>query len=322
MPHGERIRLFQPRSINALRGRCTRNVKPLVNARVDGRRSLVLALGNVERAAVGALGRVGNCRIDTGNISYRLQRLCHEYLQAEVLLGSLASGELLPGLGTLTDNVHGILLVLALAGEGELVLGLAIGNLVDAEPFVRGAEETRQVALDVLDIVQLRSQWVVHVDDHDLPVRLALVEQCHDTEHLDLDDLTGLGDQLANLAHVQWVVVALGLGLLVYHVGVFPCLQHSSAFVLCADIGVGLSYLGEGTVVPEVALVREAVPHVAELALLDVLLDGVERLLLGDLFAWSAYVLCSAGMQKQRGNGRTHIPPSWRWSSGAPQQSC
>jgi hypothetical protein len=43
------------------------------------------------------------------------------------------------------------------------------------------------------------------------------------------------------------------------------------------------SYLGKGTVVPEVALVREAVPHVAELALLDVLLDGVERLLLGNL---------------------------------------
>ena len=46
---------------------------------------------------------------------------------------------------------------------------------------------------------------------------------------------------------------------------------------------VVLSYLGEGTVVPEVALVGEAVTDVAELALLDVLLDGVEGLLLGDL---------------------------------------
>jgi hypothetical protein len=42
-------------------------------------------------------------------------------------------------------------------------------------------------------------------------------------------------------------------------------------------------YLGEGTVVPEVALVREAVADVAKLALLDVLLDGVKKLLLGDL---------------------------------------
>jgi hypothetical protein len=35
------------------------------------------------------------------------------------------------------------------------------------------------------------------------------------------------------------------------------------------------SYLREGTVVPEVALVREAVADETELALLDILLDGV-----------------------------------------------
>lgn len=45
----------------------------------------------------------------------------------------------------------------------------------------------------------------------------------------------------------------------------------------------GVAYLGEGTVVPEVTLVREAVADEAKLALLDVLLNGVEELLLGDL---------------------------------------
>lgn len=43
------------------------------------------------------------------------------------------------------------------------------------------------------------------------------------------------------------------------------------------------TYLGEGTVVPEVALVGETVADEAQLALLGVLLDGVEELLLGDL---------------------------------------
>ena len=43
------------------------------------------------------------------------------------------------------------------------------------------------------------------------------------------------------------------------------------------------AYLGKGTIVPEVALVREAVADEAQLALLDVLLDGVEEFLLGDL---------------------------------------
>lgn len=43
------------------------------------------------------------------------------------------------------------------------------------------------------------------------------------------------------------------------------------------------SYLGKGAIVPEVALVREAVANEAQLALLNVLFDGVEEFLLGDL---------------------------------------
>jgi hypothetical protein len=156
------------------------------------------------------------------------------------------------------------LLVLALASEGELVLGLAIGDLVDAEPLVGGAEETGQVALDVLNVVELGSKRVVDVNDDDLPVGLLLVEEGHDAEDLDLLDLAGVADKLTDLADIERVVVALGLGLRVNGVGVLPG-------------------LGEATVVPEVALVGEAVADVAELALLDVLLDGVEELLLGDL---------------------------------------
>jgi hypothetical protein len=44
------------------------------------------------------------------------------------------------------------------------------------------------------------------------------------------------------------------------------------------------TYAREGTVVPEVTLVGEAVADEAELALLGVLLDGVEEIILGDLF--------------------------------------
>lgn len=41
--------------------------------------------------------------------------------------------------------------------------------------------------------------------------------------------------------------------------------------------------LGESAVVPDIPVVGEAVPNEAELALLDILLDGVEGFLLGDL---------------------------------------
>jgi hypothetical protein len=81
------------------------------------------------------------------------------------------------------------------------------------------------VALNVLNVVELVGKGVVHVNDNDLPVGLTLVEQGHDTENLDLLDLTGVANELTNLADVKRVVVTLGLGLGVGGVGVLPGLQ-------------------------------------------------------------------------------------------------
>lgn len=134
----------------------------------------------------------------------------------------LASNKLLPRLSTLMDDVHRVLLVLALAREGELVLGLSIGDLVDTEPLVRGAQQAGEVLLDILDVVQPMSERVVDVDDDDLPVGLLLVQQGHHAQDLHLLDLARVADQLADLADVERVVVALGLGLWVDDVGVLP----------------------------------------------------------------------------------------------------
>lgn len=88
----------------------------------------------------------------------------------------------------------------------------------------------------------------------------------------------------------------------------------------------------EGTVVPEVALVGEAVTNVTELALLDVLLDGVEELLLGDLDrVISTHVrgrkisrypcIVHGGVIAAIASGQS-VPPAWRWSSEGSRQSC
>ena len=78
------------------------------------------------------------------------------------------------------------------------------------------------MALDILDIVELWCQWVVDINNNDLPVGLLLVEESHDTENLDLLDLSWVADKLTDLADVQWVVVALGLGLWVDDIWVLP----------------------------------------------------------------------------------------------------
>jgi hypothetical protein len=78
------------------------------------------------------------------------------------------------------------------------------------------------VTLNILNVVKLGSEGVVDIDDNDLPVGLALVEESHDTEDLDLLDLTGVANGLTNLADIERVVVAVGLGLGVGGVGVLP----------------------------------------------------------------------------------------------------
>jgi hypothetical protein len=126
------------------------------------------------------------------------------------------------------------------------------------------------VSFDVLNIIELGSQWVVDIDDDDLPVSLLFIQQGHDTEDLDLLDLSSVPDQLADLADVQWVVIALGLGLGVDDVGVLPGLEEIVSYgEVCEN--KDSSYLREGTIVPEVTLVWEAVSDESKLALLCVL---------------------------------------------------
>ena len=187
-----------------------RDEEPLVNAAVNRSRRKVLASRDSSNLVL--VGTVGAALwgLDVG--------------EADFTGSGLAGDELLPGIGTLVDDILGVLLVLALAGEGELVLGLAVGDLVDTEPLVGGTHETGQVALNILNVVKLRGQSVVDVDDNDLPVGLLLVNQGHDTEDLDLLDLTGVADELTDLANVERVVVTLGLGLRVNGVGVLPSL--------------------------------------------------------------------------------------------------
>lgn len=141
-----------------------------------------------------------------------------------------------PSLMALVNNLHRILLALGLTRERENVLGLAVRDFVDPEPLVGRTDQSGEVSLHILDIVQSRCKRVVDVDDEDFPVSLAFVEERHDTEHLDLLDLASVRDGFADLTDVERVVVTVGPGLGVLDVRVLPS-------------------LGEGTVVPDVTCI-------------------------------------------------------------------
>lgn len=192
--------------------------------------------------------------------------------------------ELPPSLVALVNNLHRILFALGLARECENVLRLAVGDFVDPEPLVGGTDQPREVALDVLHIVQSRSERVVHIDNEDFPVGLAFVEERHDTEDLDLLHLADVPDSFTNLAHVERVVVPVGASFGVLDVGVLPCLRERTivpdiTYVIPQTLASDL----DAKRIRERTVVGETVSDVSELALFNVLLDRVERLFLGDL---------------------------------------
>jgi len=227
----------------------TRDEEPLVNAWVNRSSRLILMLADRLKLVRGDLA-VGVLDSQVGSRNFSSI--------------SLAGNESLPCLCTFTDNVSSILLVLAFTSESKLILWLSVWDLVDTEPLVCGAEKTREMALNILNIIQLSSQWIIDINDNDLPVSLFLIEESHDTKHLDLLYLSRVTNEFTDFTDIEWVIVALGLGLGVDDVWVLPGLR-------------------EGTVVPEVSLVREAVSDKAKLALLGVLENWVELILLGDL---------------------------------------
>lgn len=133
--------------------------------------------------------------------------------------------------------------------------------------------------LNILDVVELGSERIGNVDNDNFPIGLALIQESHDTENLDLLDLANIAYLLANLANIKWVVIALGFGLSMRLGRVFPGLKrnaHQEDKNICS--GICAANLRKGTVVPDVPVVGEAVPDIAQAALLDVLLDGVEGL--------------------------------------------
>lgn len=78
------------------------------------------------------------------------------------------------------------------------------------------------MAFYVFDVVEFGRQGIVDVDDDNLPVGFAFVEERHHAEHFDLLDLAGVCDGFADFADVERVVVASGFGVWVCAVGVFP----------------------------------------------------------------------------------------------------
>ena len=92
----------------------TRDEEPLVNAAVNRSWGKVLALGNAGNLGLlntvrGVLdGRVGTVSVSWHSNTQAAKGQKDKNLQVDVTLGGLSSDELLPRVGTLTDNVKSV----------------------------------------------------------------------------------------------------------------------------------------------------------------------------------------------------------------------
>ena len=69
-------------------------------------------------------------RLEVWNKQIRNQTIWR-ILHGDIARRSVSVNETAPSLVGLVDDLHSVFLVLSLAREGELILGLAIGDLVD-----------------------------------------------------------------------------------------------------------------------------------------------------------------------------------------------
>lgn len=75
--------------------------------------------------------------------------------------------------------------------------------------------------------MELFGERVGSVDDNDLPVGLAFVQQADGAQDLDLLDLSGRGAARANFYRIDRVVVALEVSVLVDDFRAFPRLHKA-----------------------------------------------------------------------------------------------
>ena len=93
------------------------------------------------------------------------------------------------------------------------------------------------MTLDILDIVQLGGERVLDVDDEDLPVGLAFIKEGHDTEDFNLLNLPYVTHLFSDLANVQRIVVAVGLGFTVLLSRVLPSLPKKKKKLHSEQLG-------------------------------------------------------------------------------------
>merc|ERR1719153_1935278 len=202
------------------------------------------------------LGKLSNCVSSTLLVNSIIV-VKREVGQHNTLPISLPTYQLLPALIGTSNNILSKLFVLRLSIKCKFICWLSIRHLVDFKPFHSCFEKSWHNLVNIVDIIQIVSKRIIDINSNQLPVSFPLVNHSEDTQHFHLDHSAPLVDGLTNLTNINGIIVTLAVGGGVGMVWILPCMR-------------------DGTVVPDIPVVREAVSHIPKFALLDILLDRVQ----------------------------------------------
>lgn len=108
------------------------------------------------------------------------------------------------------------------------------------------------------------------------------INEGHSPQNLHLPNITPATHPIPNLTHIQRVIVSFSLCIGINVARILPRLWRES-LEQCRHIKNSRVYLGEGSIVPDVAMVREAVVHKTHFPFLHILFDRVQSISRVDL---------------------------------------
>mmetsp|Transcript_7177 Transcript_7177/g.13208 ORF Transcript_7177/g.13208 Transcript_7177/m.13208 type:complete len:282 (-) Transcript_7177:362-1207(-) len=128
----------------------------------------------------------------------------------------------------LVNDLQCKVLIQALVVVAKFVLWLSIRHLVVSEPDQYLLQLSWELLLDVSNVVDHASFWVVNVDSDDFPVKLTIVDHRVDSEHLHLVDTSHIQLGASYFDDVDRVVVPSDLAVLVNVSRILPRLWEQT----------------------------------------------------------------------------------------------
>jgi hypothetical protein len=125
----------------------------------------------------------------------------------------------------------------------------------------------------VLDIIEFRSQWIIHINCNDFPIRFPFIKKCHSSKNLNLFNLSWISYFLTNFTNIKRIIISFGFCFRMSNTRIFPCLPLTATRK--TNKRRSITYLRNSAVGKGISVMRETIPYESQFTLFNILLNGI-----------------------------------------------